>query len=511
MGSQRNVLFIVIDQLRADCIAGALEAHINLPNLRALAAEGVSFDAHYTVTSPCGPARASLLTGLYAMNHRSVRNGTPLSSSLTNVALEMRKGGYTPWLFGYTDTSLDPRVHDEGDPNVRTYEQVMPGFAEQLEMRYEESYPWRAFLVAQGYKITNPAEAYFPQAAPGEERKINDPAFYSAEHSDTAFLTNKTLEALAVRTQQNWFAHVTYIRPHPPFVAPVPYNRMYDVADVPLPVRHGSFEETMAIHPFVAANNSRRAERNMVDGFDETLDQNDDEIARTMRSVYFGLATEVDLHIGRLVAFLKDTGQYDSTLIVVGADHGELLGDHYCWGKQTFYDQAMRVPLIIRDPDNKAQHGHTVTEFTESVDVVPTILQWAGRTVPRTMDGRSLMPFLAGEEPVKWRQSIFFELEYGEPGEPKPIQQILDTNLYQSNFAVIRTKQHKFVHFNGGLPPLLFDLIADPDEAVNLADDPAYAKVLLAMTQRMLDHRMAYANRTLSDLAITTSGVVTHS
>ena len=150
MSSPKNVLFIVTDQLRADCVFGDLADHIDLPNLRALMADAVTFQRHYSVVNPCGPSRASLLTGQYSMNHRSVRNGTPLRHDTPNIATEMRKSGYTPMLFGYTDTSQDPRAYHENDPAVRTYEHHMNGFQEVVEMRFEMSYPWRSHLMDQG-------------------------------------------------------------------------------------------------------------------------------------------------------------------------------------------------------------------------------------------------------------------------------------------------------------------------------------------------------------------------
>lgn len=101
MRDTRNVLFIIIDQLRADCLSGALADHVNLPHLCAFMQDAVSFQRHYSVTNPCGPSRASILTGQYAMNHRSVRNGTPLRHDIPNIATEMRKSGYLPMLFGY--------------------------------------------------------------------------------------------------------------------------------------------------------------------------------------------------------------------------------------------------------------------------------------------------------------------------------------------------------------------------------------------------------------------------
>ena len=104
-----NVLLITADQLRADCLSAAGHPLVRTPRLDALAEAGVMFARHYGQCLPCGPARTSLLTGMYAMNHRSVRNGTPLDAAFTNLALEARKAGYEPWLIGYTDTTMDPR------------------------------------------------------------------------------------------------------------------------------------------------------------------------------------------------------------------------------------------------------------------------------------------------------------------------------------------------------------------------------------------------------------------
>src|SRR5690606_35592977 len=151
--SRRNVLFVTIDQLRADCLFGTLGVGTPLATLRELAGESHSFLNHFTVTNPCGPARASLLTGRYAMNHRSVRNGTPLDATMPNLATEARRAGYEPLLFGYTDTSTDPRGRPEADPDLRSYEGVLPGFRELAEMRAEDSLSWRADLMAKGYAL----------------------------------------------------------------------------------------------------------------------------------------------------------------------------------------------------------------------------------------------------------------------------------------------------------------------------------------------------------------------
>ena len=122
-----NVLFITADQWRGDCLSALGHRCVKTPNLDRLAGDGMLFARHYSQTTPCGPGRASLYTGLYLHNHRSVVNGTPLDARHTNVALEARKLGYDPALFGYTDAAPDPRVQVAGDPSLLSYEGVLPG------------------------------------------------------------------------------------------------------------------------------------------------------------------------------------------------------------------------------------------------------------------------------------------------------------------------------------------------------------------------------------------------
>ncbi|AXI54367.1 Multifunctional alkaline phosphatase superfamily protein (plasmid) [Pseudoseohaeicola sp. NH-UV-7] len=505
MSRRRNVLFITIDQLRADTVFGDLAAHVDMPNLRALMEDAVTFTRHYSVTNPCGPSRASLLTGQYAMNHRSIRNGTPLRHDAPNIATEARKKGYMPMLFGYTDTAQDPRAYPAGDPALTTYEMPMNGFHEAVEMRLEESFPWRADLVAKGYDCPDYADFYKPVAAKGAEPRIDDPAFYSAEDSDTAFLTNAFLRDLAVRGDAPWFSHITYIRPHPPLVAPAPYNRMYDPAGVPMPKRLSRGDEA-AIHPFFGPAVDNYQAKNTVSGFADLPE--DDLTIRTLRALYLGLATEVDAHIGRILKALKDSGQYDDTLIVISADHGEMLGDRQAWGKMSCYDAAYHTPLIIRDPDAPAGFGRRVSELTEAVDIAPTILRWIGQDVPSSMNGRALQPFVQGDSPEDWRTHSYSELDFGDPVSPTLWQRQLNLPAHLCNLAILRGPRYTLVHFNAGLPPLLFDRAGD-GEWTNIAADADAAPILLEMTQRLLNHRMAHADSTLSNIMITADGPVT--
>ncbi|SPH18129.1 Arylsulfatase [Defluviimonas aquaemixtae] len=500
MAKRNNILFVIIDQLRADCLFGALSDHVDLPNLRALMDEAVSFRRHYSVANPCGPSRASILTGRYAMNHRSVRNGTPLAHDLPNLATEVRKAGYRPLLFGYTDTTQDPRVYPPGDPALKSYEQVMQGFEEAVEMRLEESLPWRADLIAKGYDVPPYPDIFRPAGD-----RPDDPALYRAEDSDTAFLTDAALKALRARAP-GWFVHLTYIRPHPPLVAPDPYNRMYDPATLPLPRRIGAVEAERARHPFVGPSLDRVPIASVVEGFPDL--SSTDENVQLLRAIYLGLATEVDHHLGRVLDELKASGAYDETLIVVTSDHGEMLGDHHAWGKSTFYDAAYHTALIIRDPKRTARAGSAVDLPTESVDVAPTILDWLGLGIPETMDGMSLLPLMDGKGPDEWRQFTFSELDFGDPIEPTVPQSALGLAPETTNLVVLRGADHTLVHFNGGLPPLLFDNRAE-GEMRDIAADPGARAALIAMYRAMMDHRMTHADGRFIRTMVTADGCLT--
>ena len=212
------------------------------------------------------------------------------------------------------------------------------------------------------------------------------------------------MKELAVRTDQAWFAHVACIRPHDPFIAPEPYNRLYRADEIPPPARMPTPDAEAAVHPFLAAD---LAGFDMINAYHDVfnchLDNEDPRDVATLRAVYFGLANELDHHVGRLIRFLKDTGQYDNTLIIFTADHGEMLGDRRQWGKVSVYDAATRVPLIIRDPRRRSCNGGQFDAFTESVDVSPTILDWLAGEVPAAMNGASLLPWLEGNAPPGWR------------------------------------------------------------------------------------------------------------
>jgi arylsulfatase A-like enzyme len=265
--------------------------------------------------------------------------------------------------------------------------------------------------------------------------------------------------------------------------------------------------EQKAVHPVFEAFFSEPAVTNLYIGFDGGLDRMTQADRQTLRAVYLGLATEVDTHIGRLIGYLKASGQYGDTLIVVTADHGEMLGDHFMWGKESIYDPAFHVPLIIRDPHRRQAAGTVVEAFTEAIDIAPTLLDWMGLEAPPAFNGRSLLPFVEGASPPDWRDHVFCELDLGDPVSPTRYQRWLGLEWRDANLAILRERRFKYVHFNGGLAPLLFDMEADPFELTNLAGDPAYASELLRLARRMLDHRMSHAAQSAPSMKLTADGV----
>ena len=480
--------------MRADALIGPLADTIELPNFTQFKNESVSFLNHFSVTSPCGPARASLLTGQYAMNHRSVRNGTPLAHDTSNLATSLSSMGIEPLLYGYTDTSQDPRMYEEGDPILTSYEEVLNGFTEAQEMRFDTNKSWKDYLREKNYKFEKLSEIFEPI-----NKKVNAPAQYCAEDSDTAFLTDCLLDDLPKR-KHGWCAHVTYVRPHPPFVAPAPYNSLISPNEMP----SAHTLDTSGKHPFDDISKQFRLAKDMVIGFGDLKEC--PEITSEIRAVYMGLVAELDTQLGRVFQWLKETKQYDETLIIITSDHGEMLGDYGCWGKMHYFDGAFHVPLMIKPPKSfNGDFGTTIDAPSESIDVTPTILDLMGIEIPDEMDGSSLKPFLLGKKPEDWKKVTMSEVDFGDPVKPTIWQSQLGLSSHECNFSVLRSGRHRIVNFANKLPQILFEIKEDGN--VNfLNDKKKYQETKLNMVSELLSHRMRNSGGKFSRIMITENG-----
>lgn len=505
---RRKVLLITADQWRGDALSLLGHRAARTPNIDALAADGVTFLKHYTPAAPCGPARATLLTGLYPFVHRSIRNGTPLDARHSNLALEVRKAGRDPVLFGYTDSSIDPRDVAADDPRLRSYEGILPGFRLIAALNSNNLEEWLASLRHKGYDVPARNRDIYRHAGSADvmTRFSRAPARYRAEDSDTAFITDRLIAHTDAHADQGWFAHAVFLRPHPPLIAPAPYNSLIAVRDVPAPVRCASLGDEAGVHPFLRAWLQEMARPAY---FESQVDVHAlPECDRAaMRAVYFGLVAEVDAQVGRIVDHLKASGQYDDTLIVFTADHGEMLGDHWCWGKGGWFDASNHVPLVIRDPSAPpSARGRRVSAFTESVDLMVTILDWMGLDVPTACSGHSLMLWLAGETPPTWRRGVFWEFDFRNP-RTRYYETALGLASDECTLDVYRDDAFKYVHFTSG-PPLLYDLKRDPGELHDIAGDPAHATTLATYARKLLSHRMLHCDRTLANTMLGSDGAV---
>lgn len=508
MPSRPNILLITLDQWRGDCLGVLGHPCVRTPHLDALARRGTTFRRHYSQAAPCGPARASLLTGLYLHNHRVVSNGTPLESRHTTLALEARRCGYEPILFGYTDTAADPTGRAPTDPALFTYEGVAPGFTTGLLLP-ENNAAWRAHLKASGFEVPpGHKDVWLPdRSKPGSEGEGPSfaPTRFPDAFSETNFLTDAAIRQASV-SETPFFLHLSYIRPHPPFIAPEPWNALISPAEVPPPVRAADRAREAAQHPWLAAHLDRIWSGPLLIQEKPPLADLTDRGLAQLRATYYGMIAQVDDAIGRLMRALEAQGKLADTLIVVTSDHGEMLGDHWMFGKDGYFDQSFHIPLIIVDPRSEADpgRGRIVEAFSETVDVMPTILDRIGLPLPAACDGRSLTPFLAGETPGRWRRYVHWSFDF-RGVRSQWFEQRLGLSADECHLAVIRDEAGKYVHF-AGLPPLFFDLTNDPGELADRAGDPAYAHRVTAYAQAMLTWRMRSETRGMTHIQLGEGG-----
>jgi arylsulfatase A-like enzyme len=507
----KNVLLIVVDQWRADFMPHVLD-WLPLPNIRRLMREGTTFRHHVTTTVPCGPARASLLTGLYLMNHRAVQNTVPLDARHFNLAKALRNIGYDPALIGYTTTTPDPRTTGAKDPRFLVLGDLMDGFRSvgAFEPNMDGYFGW---VEQQGYRLPEPrGDIWLPDGIDAVPGATTLPARIPAELSDSAYFTQRALTYLKGRhsgtnREKGWFLHLGYYRPHPPFVASAPYHTMFNAADMPAPVRAASPEAEGAQHRLLAHYLKEIKRASFFQNAAGHAREQDEAEVRQMRATYCGMLAEVDDRLGEVFAHLDATGQWDNTMIVFTSDHGEQLGDHWLLGKIGYFDESFAIPLVIKDPrpETQATRGKIVDAFSESVDILPTIIDWLGGEIPRATDGASLLPLLTGTTPANWRDARTYEYDFRDIHYSKP-ETALGVPMDQCSLAVLQDGSGKYVHF-AGMEPLFFDAASDPHQFTNRAADPAMAGRVKDYAQRLLSHRMTHAERTLTHYRATPQGL----
>lgn len=498
MGAVRNVLFIMCDQLRRDhlsCYGG----RVPTPNLDALAARGVTFDHAYVQSGVCGPSRMSFYTGRYVNSHGATWNRVPLSVAEPTLGDHLRAAGRDVALAGKShvmpdvaglarfavaeDSEQGRRLRAGGFVEVDRYDGHLPpgpesGYADFLRANgYASADPWTDFAIAT---------ADGGRAASGwQMRNVHLPARVAEEHSETAYMTGVARDWIRARGDAPWVLHLSYVKPHWPYVAPAPYHARFRGGDVG-PIVRGLQDGTSDEHPVVSAYRRH----------DECESFADANVARHVRPAYMGLVAQLDDHVGNLMASLAGQGRLDDTLVVFTADHGEFLGDRGLGEKELFYDEVVRVPFIVVDPDSRADatRGRRDARFVEAIDVVPTVLDALGIERPDRCEGRSLLPLVRGEVVAGWRDSAFCELDYGF----RRARRVLGRRPGECRAHMVRTAAWKYVHWEG-FRPQLFDVAHDPLERLDLGADPALATVRAELAARLFDRLAAARRRTTID------------
>lgn len=445
-GGRPNILLLMSDQHRGECLGADGNAVIRTPNLDRLAAAGVRFRCAYSSTPTCTPARAALLTGMSPWSHGMLGYGKVAEHYPVELPRLVRDAGYyttgigkmhwTPQraLHGFHRTILDESGREES-----------PGFRSD----------YRSWLFSEAPEA-NPEptgidwNGYAAKPFPLPERL-----------HPTAWVAETAIHFLRdYRRAEPWFLKVSFERPHSPYDPPPRWLDRY--ADAPLPpARAGRW-----------ADKYRPGDRGIPDPWHGDFGP---EAVRRARQGYYGSVSFVDEQIGRILETLDARGWLRNTLIFFLADHGDMLGDQYLWRKGYAYQPAARIPMLLHWPEglDQARTGQTIARPVEIRDVLPTLLDAAGAALPPAVEGRSLLA-LARRPDGDWRPWI--DLEHDIVYSPENHWNALTDGAWKYIFHAYSGQEQ------------LFDLAKDPYELSDLAGDAAFASRLRQWRERMIAH-----------------------
>ncbi len=432
---QPNILFVMTDQQRFDTIAALGNRHIYTPNLDRLVERGVTFTQAYSTCPVCVAARYTLRTGYQPPTTRifSNRRSAPVAGQPEAMedrcgpylARTMQRLGYRTFGIGkfhtqptYEDLGYD--VHLHGEEMYATPEERRRDAYASWIAREHPAYDFVETLMGERTEMY-----YMPQMSP-------QPARVTVE----SWAAERAVEQIHARDGRPYFGFVSFIGPHPPFAPPLPFNRMYDPDRMPNPVR-GDLATDRMDEQIPWMNHLIWAE-----------DINDSH-ARVLKARYYGEISFIDWCLGRILDAVDARGDAENTLICFFADHGDHLGDHHAWQKESFFEAACHVPYLLSWPARLPRDTRR-DDLVCLTDLFGIATHAAGAT--ETRDGIDVLGLLAGESPP--RDAVIGM--YEEPGTP--------------HFKVMaRDRQWKYIFMANGGREQLFDLASDPNELQNCA------------------------------------------
>lgn len=503
MPKPKNILFIMFDQLRWDYLSCYGHPTLHTPNIDKLASQGVRFNRAYIQSPLCGPSRMSTYTGRYVHSHGASGNNVPLKVGEQTMGDYLRGSGMGCWLVGKTHMAADAegmaRLGLEPDSVIgaRVSECGFDIFERDDGMRpegpdglYDEggAVAYNAYLQAKGYNSDNPWHDFANSANDGDGNVLSGwflensdrPANIAEQDSETPYLTRRGMDFIAAQGDTAWCCHLSYIKPHWPYIVPAPYHDMYGPDDFLKPVR--AEQERTSGHPIY---------RGMLNApVCKAFSQ--DAVREKVLRAYMGLIKQCDDQMGVLFDWLEKTGRMKDTLIVITSDHGDYMGDHWMGEKTFFHDVAAKVPLIIYDPSSQADvtRGTTSDALVESIDLLPTFLEVAGgdlASVDHILEGKSLLPILHSTQDGTLRDYAFCEYDFSM----RPLADAFDLDPDQARTFMVTDGTWKMIHFGGGYHQMLFNLSDDPNELQDVADVAANEPVI----ERLLDALNTWARR----------------
>lgn len=439
---QPNILLLFADQFRYDCLGASGNAIVRTPNLDALATSGANFARTYTESPVCVPARSALLTGRLPHQSGVYDNDTPLGASERTFCHALSEVGYHTEAIGKMHFSPPRTPH--GFDSLQLSEAI-PESAEEDDYIQE--------LVASGY-----GRVVEPNGVRHELYYSPQPSQLPEEAHSTAWVARRTVNFLRNREQgRPFFCWSSFIQPHPPFDPPAPRYLDYDPLDMPDPLR--ASEELGRLGYHALAQHRVKWTRP-----DEDLNR-----VRTMRAYYYACISFVDAAIGEILDELDRQGLRENTLVIFAADHGEYLGDHWCFGKRGFHDSAARIPLLMSWPGH-VPAGRTINAMTGLTDLAPTITRAAGLIDDGLVhDGFDLLPLVQGAVD-HIRELHFGQYQRGQLG------------LYFVSDGV-----YKYIWSAPDDRELLFAMDDASADTKDLSKDPDRARTVVRLREALMD------------------------
>ena len=419
-----NILLVMFDQLAPQSLPSYGHPVVKAPHLEQLSAEGVLFESAYCNSPLCAPSRFSMMAGQLASRIGAWDNAAEFPASIPPFAHYLRLAGYR--------TCLSGKMHFVGPDQLH-------GFEERVTTdMYPSDFGW-----TPEWDHPEKIQWWFHNMLSVAEAGPYDRSLEMDFDEEVAFHATRWVQDAARDTDRRpWLLAVSFMHPHDPFLAPREYWAQYDAAQIDMPAV-----------PFIPLEKRDPLSRRMFELYDRGEYRISAEHIRAARHAYYAMITYADALMGQVLAALKATGQVDDTIIIVSADHGEMLGERGLWYKMTFFERSVRVPLIMHAP--KRFGPRRIKQNVSLVDVLPTLLELGGATQKLSVpvDGRSLLP-LAGNGAVGWPDTVY--AEYMAEGTTEPV-------------FMIRRGRHKYIACAGD-PPQLFDVENDPLELENLSE-----------------------------------------